>query len=87
LAFADPVRRAILARLDDEDLLVEQPAHRFAISLQAVPRHIQVLVKARLVTRRPPPAVGVIVTVDDLCTIDRADNVDFSQMHARPARR
>jgi DNA-binding transcriptional ArsR family regulator len=50
-ALADPVRRAILRRLDGEELLVSQLAEPFAISLQAVSRHIQVLVKAGLVTQ------------------------------------
>ena len=48
-ALSDPVRRAILQRLDGEDLLVSELAEPFAISLQAVSRHIQVLVKAGLV--------------------------------------
>jgi len=48
-ALSDPVRRAILERLDGEDLLVSELAEPFAISLQVVSRHIQVLVKAGLV--------------------------------------
>jgi len=51
-ALADPVRRAILNRLDGEDLLVTELAAPFDISLQAVSRHIQVLVKAGLVTQQ-----------------------------------
>ena len=50
-ALADPVRRSILERLDGEDLPVSQLAEPFSISLQAVSRHIQVLVKAGLVTQ------------------------------------
>jgi DNA-binding transcriptional ArsR family regulator len=50
-ALADPVRRSILERLDGEDLLVSQLAEPFSILLQAVSRHIQVLVKAGLVTQ------------------------------------
>ena len=50
-ALADPVRRAILRRLDGRDLLVSELAEPFAISLQAVSRHIQVLVRAGLVTQ------------------------------------
>jgi DNA-binding transcriptional ArsR family regulator len=50
-ALADPVRRAILARLDGEDLLVTELAAPFDISLQAVSRHIHVLVRAGLVTQ------------------------------------
>ncbi|HYB55154.1 MAG TPA: metalloregulator ArsR/SmtB family transcription factor [Alphaproteobacteria bacterium] len=48
-ALADPVRRAILRRLDGEELLVSELAEPFAISLQAVSRHIQVLVRAGLI--------------------------------------
>jgi len=48
-ALADPVRRAILRRLDGRDLLVSELAEPFAISLQAVSRHIQVLVRAGLI--------------------------------------
>jgi DNA-binding transcriptional ArsR family regulator len=50
-ALADPVRRAILARLDGAELLVSELAAPFAISLQAVSKHIQVLVRAGLVTQ------------------------------------
>src|SRR5256886_16746332 len=48
-ALADPVRRAVLTRLDGADLLVSELAAPFDISLQAVSRHIQVLVPAGLV--------------------------------------
>lgn len=48
-ALSDPVRRAILERLDGQPMLVSELAAPFAISLQAVSRHIQVLVRAGLV--------------------------------------
>jgi DNA-binding transcriptional ArsR family regulator len=48
-ALSDPVRRAILERLDEQALLVSELAAPFAISLQAVSRHVQVLVRAGLV--------------------------------------
>src|ERR1700676_2837388 len=48
-ALADPVRRAILKRLDGAELLVSELAAPFDISLQAVSKHIQVLVRAGLV--------------------------------------
>ena len=48
-ALSDPVRRAILVKLDGSDLLVSEVAAPFDISLQAVSRHIQVLVRAGLV--------------------------------------
>ncbi len=48
-ALSDPVRRAILERVGEETLLVSELAAPFDISLQAVSRHIQVLVRAGLV--------------------------------------
>ena len=50
-ALSDPVRRAILDRLNEGPLLVSEIAGPFEISLQAVSRHIQVLVRAGLVTQ------------------------------------
>jgi DNA-binding transcriptional ArsR family regulator len=48
-ALSDPVRRAILERISEEALLVSELAAPFDISLQAVSRHIQVLVRAGLI--------------------------------------
>ena len=50
-ALSDPVRRRILERLKDGDLLVSELAEPFDISLQAVSRHIKVLVHAGLVAQ------------------------------------
>jgi DNA-binding transcriptional ArsR family regulator len=50
-ALSDPVRRAILNRLDAGPALVSQLAEPFDMSLQAVSRHIQVLVRAGLVAQ------------------------------------
>ena len=51
-ALSDPVRRTILDRLDQGSLLVSELAAPFSISLQAVSRHIRVLVRAGLVRQR-----------------------------------
>jgi DNA-binding transcriptional ArsR family regulator len=48
-ALSDPVRRKLLERLDGQALLVSELAAPFDISLQAVSRHIQVLVRAGLI--------------------------------------
>ena len=48
-ALSDPSRRAILERLDERPCLVSELAAPFDISLQAVSRHVQVLVAAGLV--------------------------------------
>ncbi|MDQ2795825.1 MAG: metalloregulator ArsR/SmtB family transcription factor [Actinomycetota bacterium] len=51
LALADPVRRAILARLSTGPVTVNDLAEPFDMTKQAVSKHIQVLEHAGLVTR------------------------------------
>jgi DNA-binding transcriptional ArsR family regulator len=51
LALADPVRRAIVARLSRGPATVNELATPFDITKQAVSKHIQVLEQAGLVTR------------------------------------
>jgi DNA-binding transcriptional ArsR family regulator len=51
LALADPVRRSLIARLSRGEATVNELAEPFAISKQAVSRHIQVLEAAGLITR------------------------------------
>lgn len=52
LALADPTRRAILQRLGAGDARVTDVAAPFAMSLNAVSKHIRVLERAALVRRR-----------------------------------
>ena len=51
MALADPVRRGIVARLARGEATVNELAEPFAITKQAVSKHIQVLEHAGLVTR------------------------------------
>ena len=51
VALGDPIRRAIIARLSRGPATVNELAEPFAITVQAVSRHIQVLEAAGLVTR------------------------------------
>ena len=50
-ALADPTRRAILARLAQGEATVNELAEPFAMSVQAVSKHIQVLERAGLISR------------------------------------
>jgi len=50
-ALADPTRRQILARLADGDLMVNELARPFAMSVQAVSKHLKVLERAGLIKR------------------------------------
>lgn len=51
-ALADPTRRAILRRLMHGEARVTEVAEPFAMSLNAISKHIRVLERARLVRRR-----------------------------------
>jgi DNA-binding transcriptional ArsR family regulator len=50
-ALADPIRRAMIARLSRGPATVNELAEPFPITKQAVSRHIQVLEAAGLITR------------------------------------
>jgi DNA-binding transcriptional ArsR family regulator len=50
-ALADPTRRAILERLAQGDATVNQLAEPFAMTQQAVSKHLKVLERARLISR------------------------------------
>ena len=51
-ALADPTRRAILARLSAGDCSVTELAEPFDMSMPAVSKHLRVLERAGLITRR-----------------------------------
>jgi DNA-binding transcriptional ArsR family regulator len=51
-ALASPVRRAILMRLAASDALVGEFGKLFDISLPAISKHLDVLERAGLITRR-----------------------------------
>lgn len=52
VALADPTRRAILHRLAQGEARVTDLARPFKVSLNSVSKHIRMLERARLVTRR-----------------------------------
>ena len=52
VALADPTRRAILARLAEGEARVTELARPFAMSLNGVSKHIAMLERGQLITRR-----------------------------------
>ena len=72
-ALSDPVRRAILRRLDDGPALVSELAEPFAMSLQAVSRHIQVLVRAGLIAQERTGRIA-------RCNLDAAPLYDAADL-------
>jgi DNA-binding transcriptional ArsR family regulator len=50
-ALADPTRRAILTRLADGEATVTQLAEPFALTQQAISKHLKVLERAGLISR------------------------------------
>lgn len=51
-ALADPTRRALLTRLAEGEATVNQLAEPFSLTQQAVSKHLKVLERAGLVSRR-----------------------------------
>ena len=51
-ALADPTRRGILARLAQGEATVNELAEPYSVSLPAISRHLKVLERAGLVSRR-----------------------------------
>ena len=51
-ALADPTRRAILTRLTEGDATVAELAAPFSVSQPAISRHLKVLERAGLISRR-----------------------------------
>jgi DNA-binding transcriptional ArsR family regulator len=51
-ALADPTRRAVLERLSKGEARVTELGEPFAVSLNSVSKHIRLLERAKLVTRR-----------------------------------
>ena len=51
-ALADPTRRSILTRLAEGEATVGELAEPFPMSLPAISRHLKVLERAGLITRR-----------------------------------
>ena len=78
-AISDPVRRAILERLESGPLLVSEIAAPFEISLQAVSRHIQVLVRAGLVSQARTGRIS-------RCSLDAEPLADAAQWLNRYAK-
>jgi DNA-binding transcriptional ArsR family regulator len=100
-ALADPTRRAILERLAQGDATVNQLAEPFAMTQQAVSKHLKVLERARLISRtrsaqsRPcvldtehlAAAAGWIVSHRQIWA-DRHDRLDehLATLQAKPRR-
>jgi DNA-binding transcriptional ArsR family regulator len=70
-ALADPTRRDIVARLSVADATVNQLAEPYAMSLQAVYKHLRVLQEAGVVRRLPgPQPQSVRLEADSLDLMD-----------------
>jgi DNA-binding transcriptional ArsR family regulator len=86
LALADPTRRAILARLAAGESRVTELARPFAMSLNAVSKHIRLLERARLVRRRRAGREHLLSLEPDSVSLDEAAAWIASQRAAWGAR-
>src|SRR3712207_1736891 len=90
-ALSDPTRRDIVARLSAGDATVKELAERYAMSMQAVSQHIQVLERSGLISRgrhrqtRPcrlePAALGVAVSWIEESRRTWSDRMDRLETH------
>ena len=98
-ALADPIRRAILARLASGDASVTELAEPFEVSLPAISKHLKVLERAGLIARsreaqwrpcrlQPAPLKDVSDWVDRYRRVweDRLDRLDgyLRELQSRP---
>lgn len=89
MALADPTRVAIVARLSQGDATVKELTEPFALTQQAVSRHLKVLAEAGLVSRRHvaqarPASLEVDRLVEVLAWID-ARRIEWHDRHDRLA--
>ena len=88
-ALADPTRRAILERLAGGDATVNQLAEPFAMTQQAVSRHVQVLERAGLISRmrvaQSRPCVLDVDRLDDAVGWIERHRQLWSERHDRLA--
>ena len=98
-ALADPTRRSIVAHLTTGEATVNELAEPFAMSVQAVSQHIQVLERAGLISRgrhrqtRPcrlePDALRTVTDwIDDQRRVwtERLERLDQHLSHLQPNR-
>src|SRR5262249_16643210 len=100
LALSDPTRRAILQRLTRGEARVTELAEPFAMSLNAVSKHIRMLERARLVRRRragrehflsfdPSPLDDAVAWIDEQrafwpARLDAIDALPAAEARAAP---
>jgi DNA-binding transcriptional ArsR family regulator len=78
-ALADPTRRSILERLAHGDATVNQLAEPFAMTQQAVSKHLKVLERARLIVRtRTAQSRPCVLQTEHL-----AEAADWIERHRR----
>jgi DNA-binding transcriptional ArsR family regulator len=86
-ALADPTRRAMLARLAHGEATVRQLTEPFAMTQQAVSKHLKVLERAHLVSRtrtgQSRPCVLDAVRLDDAADWIARHRQVWAQRHDR----
>jgi DNA-binding transcriptional ArsR family regulator len=62
-ALSDPTRRSILARVSEANMSISEIAEHYKLTFAAISKHIKVLEKARLVTKRRRGREQVVIIV------------------------
>ncbi len=64
-SLADPTRRDILARVKERPLTVSEVARAYDMSLAAISKHLKVMEKAKLISKRRRGKERVVCAVPD----------------------
>ena len=85
-ALSDSTRRAILAMLLEDDMAVTDVAEPFEMSLAAVSKHLMILTRAGLITRKTRPGQMVQVRARSAARRLRVDAELWSVRGREPRR-
>jgi DNA-binding transcriptional ArsR family regulator len=79
-SLADPTRRDILMRVSKKDLTISEIAKPYTMSFAAIAKHVAVLEKARLITKRRHGKEQIISASPDAIKLAAAHLSDYAQV-------
>ncbi len=80
LALADSTRRSILEHVVKEEMSIGEIAHHYELTFAAISKHIKVLEKARLITKKRRGKEQVVMVVPASLKIARNQIARYEKM-------
>lgn len=82
-ALADSTRRSILAQVARAELSVGEIARHYGLTFAAISKHIKVLEKAGLVTKRRQGKEQIVIIVPDNLSVAKEHIARYAEMWAQ----